>query len=122
MIPNLKHLPYKKRLEHQIYRRRRGDMIMCFKIITNKLNINMDNFFMFNQRSTRGHEFKLRKAQRFTKQPRCQNFTIRSIDDWDSLPSEVIRGKSIKELKKTYWTNIKRIEDLNPPLQCNRRD
>ena len=59
----------------------------------------MDNFFMFNQRSTRGHEFKLRKVQRFTKQQMCQNFSIRSIDDWNSLPSEVIRAKSTNEFK-----------------------
>ena len=51
----------------------------------------MDNFFMFTQRSTRGHEIKLRKVQRFTKQQMCQTFSIRSIDDWSSLPSEVIR-------------------------------
>ena len=56
----------------------------------------MDNF---NQRSTRGHEFKLRKIQRFTKQPRCQNVSIRSIDDWNSLPSEFIRAKSTNEFK-----------------------
>ena len=103
MIPNLKHLPYKKRLEHPSlpslsYRRRRGDMILCYKIITNKVNINMDNFFMFNQRSTRGHEFKLRKVQRF-KQRRCQTFSIGSIDDWNSLPSEVIRAKLTNEFK-----------------------
>ena len=103
MIPNLKHRPYKKRLEHLSlpslsYRRRRGDMIMCYKI-TNKVNINMDNFFMFNQRSTGGHEFKLRQVQRFTTQPRCQNFSIRSIDDWNSLPSEVIRAKSTNEFQ-----------------------
>ena len=60
-------------------------MIMCYKIITNKVNINMDNFSMFNQRSTRGNEFKLRKVQRFTKQLRCQNVSIRSTEDWNSL-------------------------------------
>ena len=80
-------------------------MIMCYKIITNKVNINMDNFFMFNQRSTRGHEFKLRKVYPFTKQQMCQNFSIRSIDDWNSLPSEGIR------------TNIGMMKDVNPPLR-----
>ena len=121
MIPNLKQLPYKKRLEHLSlpslsYRRRRGDMIMCYKIITNKVNINMDNFFMFNQRSTRGHEFKLRKVQQFTKQPRCRNFSTRSTDDWNSLPSEVIRTKSTNEFK-TLLDKHWEMKDLNPPLR-----
>ena len=89
-------------------------MIMCYKIITNKVNINMDNFFMFNQRSTRGHEFKLRKVQRFTKQQMCQNLSIRSIDDWNSLPSEVIRAKSTNAFKRT---NIGMMKDVNPPLR-----
>ena len=72
---------------------------MCYKIITNKVDINRDNFFTLNKLSTRGHEFKLRKDQRFTKQPRCQNFSIRCIDDWNSLPSQVIRAKSTNEFK-----------------------
>ena len=87
---------------------------MCYKIITNKVNINMDNFFMFNQRSTRVHEFKLRKVQRFTKQQMCQNLSIRSIDDWNSLHSEVIRAKSTNAFKRT---NIGMMKDVNPPLR-----
>ena len=63
MIPDLRHLPYRNRLEalslpSLSYRRRRGDMIMCYKIITNKIDINRDNFFTLNKLSTRGHEFK----------------------------------------------------------------
>ena len=69
---------------------------------------------MFNQRSTRGHEFKLRKVQWFTKQQMCQNFSIRSIDDWNSLPSEVIRAKSTNAFKRT---NIGMMKDVNPPLR-----
>ena len=81
---------------------------MCYKIITNKVDINIENFLMVNQRSTRGHEFKLRKAQRFTKQPMCQTFTIGSIDDWNSRPSEVTRAKSTNEFKNLlgkHWEN-----------------
>ena len=113
MIPDLRHLPYRNRLEalslpSLSYRRRRGEMIMCYKIITNKVDINRDNFFTLNKLSTRGHEFKLRKDQRFTKQPRCQNFSIRCIDDWNSLPSQVIRAKSTNEFKNLldkHWEN-----------------
>ena len=113
MIPDLRHLPYRNRLEalslpSLSYRRRRGDMIMCYKIITNKVDINRDNFFTLNKLSTRGHEFKLREDQRFTKQPRCQNFSIRCIDDWNSLPSQVIRAKSTNEFKNLldkHWEN-----------------
>ena len=115
MIPDLRHLPYRNRLEalslpSLSYRRKRSDMIMCYKIITNKVDINRDNFFTLNKLSTRGHE-----DQRFTKQPRCQNFSIRCIDDWNSLPSQVIPAKSTNEFKNLldkHWEN----ERYEPPF------
>ena len=50
MIPSLKNLPYRKRLEildlpSLSYRRIRGDMIMCNKIMTKKVNIGLDQIF-----------------------------------------------------------------------------
>ena len=89
-------------------------MIMCYKIITNKIDINRDNFFMLNKLSTRGHEFKLRKDQRFRKQPRCQNFSIRCIDDWNS---HKLFEQSQQTNLKIYWINIGRMKDTNPHLR-----
>ena len=111
MIPRIKDFPYTKRLEalnmpSLSYRRRRGDMIMCYKILTNKVKLNMDNFFTFNNHQTRGHTFKLDKNQRATKQPRCQSFSIRSINDWNSLPSKVVLAEStnhFKNLLDKHW-------------------
>ena len=50
MIPSLKNLPYRKRLETLnlpplSYRMKRGDMIMSYKITTEKVIIGLDNFF-----------------------------------------------------------------------------
>ena len=79
----------------------------------------MDNFFMFNQRSTRGHEFKLRKVQRFTKQQMCQNFSIRSIDDATTGIVYLLKlfEQSQQMILKNYWTNIGMMKDVNPPLR-----
>ena len=120
MIPRIKDLTYTKRLEalnlpSLSYRRKRGDMIMCYKIITNKVEINMGNFFTLNNHKTRGHLFKLHKNQRATKQPRCQSFSIRSINDWNSLPSKVVQAEStnlFKNLLDKHWES-KRFESPN---------
>ena len=117
MIANIKDLMYSKRLEvlnlpSLHYRRKRGDMIMLYKIMTNKVNVNVESFFTLNKNKTRGHLFKIDKRQRATKLPRCQTFSIRATNDWNSLPSIVVQAASTNEFKNkldVYWKN-KRFE------------
>ena len=104
MIPTLKDRRYTERLKaldlpSLEYRRKRGDMIMYYKIMTGKVEINRDELFTLNQHSTRGHRFKIQKTQRATKLVRCQSFAIRSANDWNSLPAEVVEAKSANEFK-----------------------
>ena len=66
LIPCIRHLPYDQRLKilklpSLMYRRRRGDMLQTFKIVTNRVNINKDKFLKLNEMQTRGHQYKLRK-------------------------------------------------------------
>ena len=81
MIPSLKNLSYRKRLEilnlpSLSYRRRRGSMIMNYKTMTKKVNIALDNCFSLSNFKTRGHVFKILRNQ-----VRCQSFSIRSVCD-----------------------------------------
>ena len=74
MILRIKDLPYTQRLKALnlpplSYRRKRGDMIMCYKVITNKVKMKKENFFSLNNNTTRGHMYKLHKNQRAIKQP-----------------------------------------------------
>ena len=88
------------------FRRKRGDMITCYKILTDKVNINKDIFFTLNQNNTRGHIFKFRKTQRATKQARCQSFSIRTINDWNSLQGKVVQAQTtngFKNLLDKQW-------------------
>lgn len=115
MIPKLCNLPYKTRLEtlnlpSLEYRRRRGDMIMYFKIITKRLNIDVSDFFTLSNLQTRGHKFKLLKNKPATKQIRCQSFSIRSINDWNALPSHVIEAETVDTFKNRldeHWKHNK---------------
>ena len=56
LIPILRNLPS---LEH---RRKRGDMITCYKIMNGKVNIGLNNFFLLNKRNTRVHNLKFFRA------------------------------------------------------------
>ena len=53
MIPRLKNLPYRKRLEilnlPSLSYRRKRDMIMSYKILTKIVNIGLDKFFFIEQ-------------------------------------------------------------------------
>ena len=79
---------------------------MYYKVLTNKVNINADKFFTINTLNTRGHKYKIQKTQRATIQVRCQSFAIRSVNNWNSLTSEVVEAQSVNEFKNLldkYW-------------------
>ena len=64
LIPALKNNTYKERLSHLklpslAHRRRRGDMIYTYKIITGKFNINKEAFFERSHHRTRGHKYNI---------------------------------------------------------------
>ena len=77
MISRIKDLPYTERLKALSYRRKRGDLIMCYKVMTNKVRLNKEKFFTLNNNKTREHVYKLHKHQRAIKQSRSQSFAIR---------------------------------------------
>ena len=76
---------------------------MCYKVITNKVKVKKQNFFSLNN-NTMGHMDKLHKNQRAIK--RSQSFAIRSINDWNNLPSKVVQTESTNHFKNQldkYW-------------------
>ena len=111
-IPCLKNLSYEERLRilklpSLVYRRRRGDMIYAYKLITGKLDLKRDDFFKMTHLSTRGHRYKIFK-QHARKLPRINSFANRIVNDWNALPSEVVESPSINTFKKKldeYWIN-----------------
>ena len=66
MVNEVKELSYEDRLRalqlpSLLHRRRRGDMICTYKLITGKFNMNKDDFFKTSKLTTRGHNFKILK-------------------------------------------------------------
>ena len=113
MIQPLRDLPYHTRL-HQLnlpsltYRRRRGDMIIIYQITHHLLNIPFPAFFTPSSYiSTRGHNYKLLKSH-FRCRPHQSFFSVRSINDWNSLPAIIVNATSLNQFKNLldeHWTN-----------------
>ena len=64
VVPELKDHPYETRqralkLPSLLHRRRRGDMIYTYTIITDKMNFHKEDFFQISHLWTLGHQFKI---------------------------------------------------------------
>jgi hypothetical protein len=91
-------------------RRKRGDLIETFKILTGKEGVNSNDFFQMAEvnRNLRGHSLKLFK-QRSRTSLRQHVFSARVVDEWNSLPQHVVESKSINQFKNRldrHWHNM----------------
>ena len=70
-------------------------MIMAYKIITAKVDLERDNFFKFaqNQTNQKSHNYKLvkTKATKLVRQNAC---SVRVVNDWNELPQNVVGAVS----------------------------
>ena len=111
MISCLKDASYDERLRSLnmpslLHRRRRGDMIYTYKILTGKIDRDKDEFFKVSNATTRGHQYKIMK-QAAKKNPRANYFSNRVINDWNNLPSDVIKAETTNNFKNKLdemWT------------------
>ena len=101
-MPGLYDKPYKERLTaikipSMRYRRMRGDMILVYKILRGD-NYSLGDLFTINESRTRGHYYKLEKPLVQTT-IRKHFFSIRVINNWNSLPYEVVNAVSLGNFK-----------------------
>ena len=104
LIEELRPLPYAERLKvlnlpSLQYRRRRGDVILVYQMLQGRLNIHREVFFQERTlRTTRGHTHKLAKPHAQTR-ARRNHWSIRVINDWNSLPEDIVTAGSLNEFK-----------------------
>jgi len=83
-------------------------MILVYQILNGLHNIDSSFFFSLTvYQSTRGHSFKLSK-QHFHKNIRSHALSVRVINDWNSLPDNIVNANSLasfKQLLDEYWTD-----------------
>ena len=114
MVKNLRHLPYPERLRRLglpslYYRRRRGDMITVFQLLHGGIALTPETFLTrHTSDKTRGHPWKLQKP-RAKALTRRNAFSTRVINDWNSLPAQVVSASSINQFKARldkHWASL----------------
>ena len=124
LLQDISHLSYPERLAALnlpiwAYRRNRGDMIETFKILSNIYDSRVTNFpSKSNFSTTSGHNFKL-LVQRANFNIRKWFFSIRIVDIWDRLPSNVVDAPSVicfKNKLDKCWADPKIKFDHEAPL------
>ena len=110
LVKSIKNLSYEERLQRLNlpslqHRRRRGDMIFAYKLFTGQMGLNKEDFFTFSTSAVRGHQYRVIKGKA-TKLCRINTFSNRIIDEWNSLPKEIVAATSTNAFKSAldkYW-------------------
>lgn len=113
IVPTIANLSYSERLvslrlDTLYFRRRRADLLLVYRILNDLDSLDSDIFFEISTSVTRGNNKKLIKprASTSTKQ---YSFSHRVINDWNSLPNEVIMVNSVNMFKSRlskFWSDI----------------
>ena len=104
LISHLHDVPYEDRLRALFlpsmeYRRKRGDMIQCYKIMNGLVRIEANELFTpIPSTSTRGHSQRILR-QRSMKAARAKSFSQRTIQSWNNLSKKVIDAPSVNAFK-----------------------
>ena len=113
LIPGFKEMSYEDRLKKLDlptlhYRRKRGDMIETYKIVSGIYDNEVSPHLQRapSDRGTRGHDKKLFKKGAKTES-RKNFFTLRIVEDWNELPNEVVNAETTNAFKNGLdraWT------------------
>lgn len=109
MVPQLHKCTYTDRLKEMklpsmYYRRDRGDMIECYKEIYNMCKMN-PILQLDTNTSRRGHSLKLMKHHTSIT-VRRHFFSERAMNNWNSLPDEVVQAPTLDTFKNrldSHW-------------------
>jgi len=105
LVSSIRKLRYEDRLKYLGLfslrrRRKRGDLIETFKIMNQMENLDSKTFFIRSSTNQlRGHSFKIYK-QKATSMCRRNFFSQRVVNDWNSLPQDVVEASSLEVFKK----------------------
>ena len=112
LVNGLYNKSYQERLQilklpSLVYRRRRGDMILVYKIVNSVYRMEINKFYSRSHNRTRGHQFKFEK-KKATIHQRINAFSVRTVNDWNSLPEDVVEAPSVNSFKSRldkHWEN-----------------
>ena len=83
-------------------RRKRGDMILLYKIFNNLIDVDPNKLFnVVKDTSTRGHPYKIYQ-ERSSSDIRQKFYTQRVVAPWNSLPQHIVLSKTVTQFKWSY--------------------
>ena len=114
MVESVRAKPYEDRLRllqlpSLHYRRRRGDMVHTYQLFHGGVDASPSDFFTLTEGQTRGHPFKVYKPPASTR-PRRFCYAVRSVNDWNGLPAEVVCAPSLNAFKArldAHWAHFR---------------
>ena len=98
----------------------RTDILQVFRIFMGIDNLKYEDFFELSKTGLRGHKWKIATPSVETRL-RKNSFSIRTINTWNALPSEVINSPSINAFKNALEKHWKKLEikyDPDDPNEC----
>ena len=107
LVSSVRNMPYQERLRILKIpsikdRLLRGDMIMTYKILTKKVDMDPNQLFELSEDvRTRGHHLKLNKRRSRTVQ-RSKFFSNRVVSPWNQLPEDVVSAGSTNSASKPF--------------------
>lgn len=112
-VEGIKDLSYTERLKYLglptlLYRRSRGDMIETYTSMYNIYDPECTPVLVKAEGITRGHDLKLYKRRTQSLELRRHFFTNRIVDNWNSLPEDVVKANSLNSFKNkldVFWRN-----------------
>ena len=91
------------------FRRRRGDMIAVYQLFHGGMSLDADELLKRTRyHATRGHEWKLDKP-RVRTASRKQAFSVRVVNEWNSLPAQVVSAPTLSQFKAeldSHWSSF----------------
>ena len=105
LVITLKNKSYEDRLialdlPSLAYRRKRGDMIMMYKIVNELVCVDFNDLFTSipTSHNLRGHNKRVFKHHA-TKRSRIDSFPQRVVNNWNTLPAYVVNASSLNVFK-----------------------
>ena len=94
------------KLRSLIYRRRRGDMIVMYKLHNKMVRLELKELFNpIEFTRTRGHQYRVHKGLA-VKQQRAFSFSQRVVNNWNRLPVHVVSAPTLDTFKNrldAHW-------------------
>jgi hypothetical protein len=90
------------------FRRLRGDMIECYKILHEIYDDEVSPNLPRSTSNLRGHGYKLFKRRTLTLDLRKCFFSNRIVEPWNSLPEDIVSAPSLNAFKRRldkFWRN-----------------